>query len=259
MYKGIKMKQDASHRQSNFFLLAAVAAVAGMLLWFNSRIVETETKTFSYATEPASKVSTALPENKAGDSDLAALRQRLDDLTAAVKRTQAQLEKHDQALVEDSNDYQALPTQSMSTFKPYEEADIEQEDVDIQQEQDRAQAEQFYEDQLVLLESDLAAQTVDQQWLAQVEYDFHNAFEERFQNYSLDNISCGSTMCKLKATMHLDDESTELGMPPGIDHIIHGDIGWPGQSIYAMNAETGEVTVYLMREGAEMPYVENGF
>jgi hypothetical protein len=57
----------------------------------------------------------------------------------------------------------------------------------------------------------------------------------------------------------MDNEATEIDPQSGLQQIINGDVGWTGQSLYRMNMETGEVTVYLLRNGVEMPTADNEF
>jgi hypothetical protein len=63
-------------------------------------------------------------------------------------------------------------------------------------------------------------------------------------------------MCRVKASVREENRHSSEQLPP-LDHIIHGHASWPGQSLYEMNVDTGEITLYLMREGVELPQ-ENG-
>ncbi|MGD8589073.1 MAG: hypothetical protein PVG22_09620 [Chromatiales bacterium] len=253
------MKQHSPRHIFYLSLLITIAAVTGGLTWVLSNPVESETTAANPTTELAPQAPITQPNASSNDSALASLQRRLDDLTVAVQRTQDQLGKQSQALDQTKQNYLTLQAESMHTMDIDEGMNIEQEDIHIQRERDRALAEQIYTEQLALLESDLATQSRDIHWSTQIEDDFSRAFDEHLQSYSLDNILCGDKTCRLDVTMYMDNEATEIDPQSGLQQIINGDVGWTGQSLYRMNMETGEVTVYLLRNGVEMPTADNEF
>jgi hypothetical protein len=90
-----------------------------------------------------------------------------------------------------------------------------------------------------------------------VESELQTAFEGYPGRIQLNDVSCGDAMCKVSANIIETGNDPNETTPP-FDQIIHGNAKWPGQSMYKMDMDTGEVTLYLMREGVGLPQEEDG-
>jgi hypothetical protein len=125
-------------------------------------------------------------------------------------------------------------------------------DPDRQQEKAVLEAESRQAEYERQLEDYFASQQEDVSWSVQVESDFQTAFDNYMDQMQLNSVSCGDVMCKVSANMiAVDNVSAE--QLPRLDHIIHGDAKWQGKSMFKMDLDTGEITLYLMRDGVDFP------
>jgi len=123
---------------------------------------------------------------------------------------------------------------------------------DLQQEQenlDAASRQAEYERQLDYF---LASQQEDVSWSAQVESNFQAAFNNHMDQIQLNSVTCGDVICKVTANV-IGVENISADQMPQIDHIIYGDAKWLGQSMFKMDLDSGEITLYLMRDGVDLP------
>jgi hypothetical protein len=125
-------------------------------------------------------------------------------------------------------------------------------DSDYRQEQELLFSESHQNAYMQQVDDLFMQQEEDISWSAQVESDFSSAFENYIGQVQLSNVSCGDSMCKVSANIIDADNTTPDKLPP-LDHIIHGDAEWQGQSLYKMDLDTGEITLYLMRDGIDLP------
>lgn len=130
------------------------------------------------------------------------------------------------------------------------------QDPDVQEAQAAFMAESRQAVYMRQVEDFYASQQEDISWSVQVESDFKSAFGNYGGLVQLNSVSCGDVMCKVSANV-TGAEDGAIEKMPTLDHIIHGDAKWQGQSLYKMNLDTGEFTLYLMREGVDLP-AENG-
>lgn len=126
------------------------------------------------------------------------------------------------------------------------------QDPDIREAQAAFEAESRQAAYMRQLEDYYAAQQEDISWTAQVESEFKAAFGSYGGQVQLNSVSCGDVMCKVSANVAGVGNGAVEQMPP-LDHIIHGDANWQGQSLYKLDLDTGEFTLYLMREGVDLP------
>ncbi len=251
------MNIDLTNRPLSYFVSASVIAISVSMTWFFASGNEADKLNVNHTIDKA-----ILPPSLTNNSDLSSVEQQLNHMNQTVGYIQDQLNEQVRSLVE-QNEKIVL---ELSTLKQKQNEPLNHEvallqapdisivervDPDKQQEQERAMAEQWHEEQFNYLESHLAGQTEDQSWSMQVEMDFHGAFDNNSEHYTLNDISCGDTMCRLEASMQ--SESEDSTPRPGLDHVIHGEAGWAGQSMFELDTETGNVTVYLMRDGVDMP------
>lgn len=133
---------------------------------------------------------------------------------------------------------------------PREDPDWEEADRERMQSQRRAQADAWYRDQLSVLEGSFVSQGADPAWEAESQDRILAAFEEVEGQLDLVSLACGTAMCRIDARRNSD------GAALPVDQLLHGSLGWEGQSMAKVDEATGEVTVYLMREGVQMPLAE---
>ena len=131
--------------------------------------------------------------------------------------------------------------------RPAQRDEAEQEQIQAQR---RAQVDAWYGEQMSLLEGSFVTQGSDPVWEARSQDRILAALEEVQGQIDLVALSCGTAMCRLDARRGLS------GAPIQVDQVLHGTLGWEGQSLAKVDESTGEITVYLMREGVDMPLAE---
>ncbi len=180
-------------------------------------------------------------------SQLEAERQGSAERNQAQERQLTALRREQRALIS-----------SRSVAGGEDEADLDEtRDPDLVQQEEALLAEELYRAQMELLERTFQGQAIDPQWSIEVDDQFRSAFDQYPESHMLHAVECGGSMCRVEATISLGAESAETS--PGLDQLLHGDAGWEGPSTFAWNTESGEVTIYLMREGAEMPDASRSF
>jgi len=239
-------------------MLVPVFAGSALLLWFfpsDSKVAE--------HLSGRSAANGDAPGVAANATDWLTPNEALPVLVESVTRTQSQLES-----LADQNDalradLDALRDQAAAaSIQP--EAHVDQsasadnpdgdEDPDVAQERAEAEAEQYYAQQMELLENRFSTEPENPDLSAKAWDEIVPAMETYSDYFSLDELVCAGTICRLHATLRQLDGS-DGGAPP-IAQVIHGEAGWPGQTLFEMDTESGEVIVYLMQEGVDMPSVE---
>jgi len=123
--------------------------------------------------------------------------------------------------------------------------DRKQQQAALESESKQAEYERQLEDYFYSQQEDLS-------WSAQVESDFQSAFDSYMNQIQLNSVSCVDAMCKVSAKI-IEVGSASAEQLPRLDHIIHGDAKWQGKSMFKMDLESGEITLYLMRDGVDFP------
>lgn len=121
------------------------------------------------------------------------------------------------------------------------------ESEEISEEYARQEAEDWYERQMEKLDAALVSVPKDEKWSSSTT----GRLEEVFQNlndFEIKEISCSGVLCKVNARI----SSQDLEDAGGIDGLLHGTMGWEGQTMASVNEATGEVMVYLLREGVDL-------
>jgi phage-related protein len=132
------------------------------------------------------------------------------------------------------------------------DSNAETAEVDPEQEQEVLAAETRRLAYMRQIDEQFMLQAEDASWSAQVESDFSSVLENYMGQIQLNSVSCGDSMCKISANIIVTDDASTEQLPP-LEHIIHGDAQWQGQSLYEMDMDTGEITFYLMRDGVDLP------
>jgi hypothetical protein len=133
---------------------------------------------------------------------------------------------------------------------PEPPSDWSEADDDVLAEERRAAADSWYQDQLTLLGQTFDSQGADPNWEADVQARTVAAFSDVGGDLELASMSCGAAMCRLEARMIGDGANVR------VDEVLNGKMVWEGESMTRVDESTGEVTVFLMRDGVEMPFVE---
>lgn len=140
-----------------------------------------------------------------------------------------------------------LPVAADPETRPSHQDEAEQEQMRVQR---RAQVDAWYGEQMSLLEGSFTSQGSDPAWEIRSQDRILAAFEEVQGQIDLVAVACGTAMCRLDARRGASAE------PIQVDQVLHGTLGWQGQSLAKVDESTGEITVYLMREGVDMPLAE---
>ncbi|GEM_PF-5706051 len=156
-----------------------------------------------------------------------ALQKKMETLSEKVDRKMSRVEQQQDAV---------LKTQ-----------EVHEDSEEISDEQTRQQAEQWYERQIEKLDAVLVSEPKDDDWSVRTTGRLEETFE-KLNDYEIKEISCSGTLCKVNARISPQDLQRE----GGIDGLVHGTMGWEGQTIASVDEETGEVTVYLLREGVDL-------
>jgi hypothetical protein len=123
--------------------------------------------------------------------------------------------------------------------------DRRQEQVALESESSEAEYERQLEEYCYSQQEDLS-------WSVQVESDFQSAFDNYMNQIQLNSVSCRDSMYKVSAKM-IEVGNVSAEQLPRLDHIIHGDANWQVKSVFKMDLESGEITLYLMRDGVDFP------
>ena len=101
---------------------------------------------------------------------------------------------------------------------------------------------------MAALNSLLKEEEADQDWAKSVSDNVYQAFENKSDQYELEDLVCGKTVCKLEASIKLVDDE-DIVNAPNLEQLLHGEIDWPGRTTYELDTETGKFTVFMKREG----------
>ncbi len=257
------MNTDSSNHWRIYLALVSVSAVVISATWFAMKHSEADTITDYNAANVVSQTSPAHTGENSNNNDFLAIEEQLKHTDKRLDFMQNQLNEQIRLRLEQSEKLSL----ELSSLKRHQDAllsqqggepelqdamNFEKSDPDVQQEKERALANQWYQEQVNLLEADLYGETVDETWSAQVEHDFRGAFDKHSGHYTLNDVTCGSSACRVTARMRSDTNNTDPR--PRLDQLIYSEVDWEGQSLSELNEETGDVTVYLVREGVDMPF-----
>jgi len=146
----------------------------------------------------------------------------------------------------------ALLKRSQREQELFKEDDIPEEEHSISEQEKEEQAFAWYQNQASAIEVTLAAEPPDNQWAEEIQTRFEAVLETSDTDVEIQSLRCGSTMCKVSAEVTGGDASSG----PNIDHLVYGDMQWDGQFFSKYDADTGEITLFLMRPGVDMPTFE---
>jgi len=190
-------------------------------------------------------------DNDQSDRHNVALENELSLLTKSLRNVQNDLYRFKQSLTQEIDSLK----QSMSTFDATPDSELVSSenriaDDDTSEHEREIRANSWYENQVSQIEAVLTAERTDQQWTHQTEERFASVMDWQDNGgIQLRNVSCGDSVCRVEAGFAPEDSNTG----PNIDHLIYGDIEWDGQMLSKVNADTGEVTIYLIRPGMTIP------
>ncbi len=236
-----------SSNRIRIYILIAVFSCSSLLIWHFS-----SAERIAKIIDP-SKNDIASPSlrNDIGNSLLTIREKQLTEITESINKINKRLDKMQNKLV------------VATLAQPIQEVDLldvelsEEQDPDIEQDIDRQEADQHYEEKINSLQTQLVKEPVDEVWLTEVEDTVHSAIEKLSELYVLDDFVCGSTICKLEASMKPINGEGDFSSGPGIDHLVHGEMAWTGQSLSEVDTETGKATVYLIRHGENVTSEES--
>ncbi len=147
---------------------------------------------------------------------------------------------------------QAAETFSNSSVRatPSEKA----EEVPEEPETIPADAEQYRQDQseaqVTLLEDTILTEEPDPQWAKTAKQSLYDAFDEVEPNgFVFQSADCKTTMCRLSLYLDQDVDASEAFRR------MSTTMPWEGAGFARISDETGEVEIYLAREGHQLPQV----
>jgi hypothetical protein len=248
------MKME-SFIKSNLFVVA-VALIVGLVLVAVFRAENTHDRVAGKQLFPETTDDSLTEALNAQEESIREIR---DHLVALEDRLSYQLSDMDKISQLNKHDIlelwkleEEIDDGDIADISPDSNAENFDIDPDLQQEQEVLEAELRQAEYERQLEDFFASQQEDVSWSAQVESDFQSAFDNYMDQMQLNSVSCGDVMCKVSANMiAVDNVSAE--QLPRLDHIIHGEAKWQGQSMFKMDLDTGEITLYLMRDGVDLP------
>jgi len=129
-----------------------------------------------------------------------------------------------------------------------ENNEIEEVDENFTAQEKEEQSNAWYKNQTDAIESAMASEKIDDKWTEDTQLRLEAALEISSNNLEIQAISCGESICKLRAEMKEGD----MGSGPNIDHLMYGDMEWEGPILSKYDADTGEVTVFMMQAGVDM-------
>lgn len=101
---------------------------------------------------------------------------------------------------------------------------------------------------VVLLEDTMLAEEPDPQWAETAKQSLYDAFKEvEADGFVFQNADCKRTMCRLSLFFDKDVDAGKAFRK------MKTAMPWEGAGFARINDETGEVEVYLAREGHELP------
>lgn len=236
-------------------LVIAFLVTAGGAAWFQ---IDGQIGTTQPTTSSSLDVKTA-PAISTADEDLNGLAARVAQLRSQVETQDKQMARQDKTLQrtlaklrqrQHQADHLSTPDAVDPDIDPFSDPDL------AQAEQARA-AEEAFLAQLDLLDQTLRNETTNPDWSLEVTEQMDEAFGQDSEHYLLQSVDCAETICRVEANIAMvgDDPSQTRGL----DHVIHGDAGWTGPSTFAWNTETGQATIYLLRDGAQMPEADAAY
>ena len=187
----------------------------------------------------------SLPKAQVSQQQAAGSQENLVPVIASLSQSVRELEKKMETLSERMEQKMSMLKQQRAVSSDTLESSEESEE--ISEEQAQQQAEEWYERQLEKLDAALVTAPKDEKWSARTTERLEETFE-KLNDYEIREMSCSGTLCKLNARI----SPQALEQEGGIDGLLHGTMGWEGQTMASVDEETGEVTVYLLREGVDL-------
>lgn len=153
------------------------------------------------------------------DREMAALRDRLNALSASVAANSAE-----------------------------SQADNENQEAAVSEEEREAEVKAQIEQQLELYDNVAAQEGVDQEWASNAEADVYESFQNLSdERVGVSEVRCHSSFCQ--AQISIDNEDTNAAMRK-----LQEVAPWEGESfIWIEDVEQGEGLIYLAREGQKLP------
>ncbi|MDH5731816.1 MAG: hypothetical protein OEZ58_22770, partial [Gammaproteobacteria bacterium] len=169
---------------------------------------------------------------------------------ALMQEQITQLKKQINQLVAHSEEAQVFEKASVSQAKTLAQTELQQkQNADKLFKEEQQAAEQQMQQQIQLLDDALAAEAYDPDWSLSAQSELNTAFlAENMASIHLNNVECKATICKLDITppsdQALEDSFRRIS-----------SLKWPGSGFIYMDNASGNVTLYLAKEGHSIPQV----
>lgn len=206
----------------------------GVLIWQISSLSKPENQSLAGQTEK--QVDANLQDIQPNK-----LQQKLALMTQTINRLESRLDRQENNLAENRN-VQIVEDDEANVLYP------DTEDPDLVQGIQQEKAAVIHQNKMAALNTLLKEEEADQDWAKSVSDNVYQAFENKSDQYELEDLVCGNSVCKLEASIKLADDEDML-IAPNLEHLLHGEIDWPGGTIYELDTETGKFTVFMKREG----------
>ncbi|MCK5709279.1 MAG: hypothetical protein KAI07_01965 [Deltaproteobacteria bacterium] len=224
---------------------ALLLGTLGLLtLFFFTMGSNEDIRTLSVSKAPIGKVL----DNKMlslKDKDKAISEDKLAKIIDSIKQLQKNIENQDKKF---QNELALLKGSQLETGQIEENNQIEEEEENITTFEKEQQSHAWYQKQADSIETVLTDEKPDEKWTEETQQTLEAALEVSDNNINVQNITCGESICKLNAELKGGDMSSG----PNIDHLVYGDMEWDGPILSKYDADTGEITVFLMRPGVDM-------
>jgi hypothetical protein len=193
-------------------------------------------------------------------SDMAHLKQ--DKELAALKNDMARLKQDKQELQRVSSTmmhelallrlqfekFLAAKQESPEIPASVEDGPVVSEENELTPEEEQQRIDDRVKAQVALIEQTMLEEGPDPQWTATAQQSLYEAFQNvDLQDMYLEEAECTATLCRLKLTF---DESAD---PGEAFRKMTNAIPWEGAGFSRIDDETGEVEVYVARQGYSLP------
>lgn len=167
----------------------------------------------------------------------------VDDNQKKLEVLSKNLENKIAALEKDINDLHTQPSQDLSHKN--EKTRV------LSFEEKMAKVEADTENQILLLELSLSDGQDDPQWSSSAESSIQTAFSSQtLESVNFTDANCGSTLCKIDLSLTGDKSPGESYRD------ILDQVPWQGHGFVNINEETGDVQLYLAKEGHKLPKID---